>query len=91
MKKTLKYILIGVPCVLIILLGINIYKYISYQNDNELIIESTNSYNNKINKNKNKLDNLNDELTSLKEEKEDKLWEYERWIKWKKEMLELIK
>jgi len=91
MKKTLKYILISVPCVLTILLGINIYKYISYQNNNELTIENTNNYNEKISDNNNKLESLNDELTSLKEEKEDKIWEYERWIKWNKEMLELIK
>ena len=38
-----------------------------------------------------KEENLNNELSSLKEEKKDKLWEYNRWIKWNQEMLEKIK
>lgn len=91
MMKYLKYTLICVPCVLTILLGVNIYKYFSYQNNNEIIIENTNNYSKQINEYNNKKEELNQELTTLKEENKDKIWEYERWVKWNQEMLEKIK
>ena len=90
MIKYLKYILIIFPIILVILLGINIYKYNTYKNNNHAIIKNTNSYEEKIKDYTYKLESLNKELTSLKEEKKDKIWEYERWIKWNKEMLEKI-
>lgn len=88
--KYIKYILIGCPIILTILLGINIYKYTSYKINNEEIIKSTNNYNQKITENNKKQQQLNKELTDLKKEKEDKIWEYERWIKWNEEMLKKI-
>ena len=90
MNKIIKSILIVCPIILTILLGINIYKYVSYKENNQTLIENTNNYESKTNENTIKKENLNNELSSLKEEKKDKLWEYERWIKWNKEMLEKI-
>ncbi len=90
MIKFLKQILIVCPIILTILLAINIYKYNNYKNTNQNHIDNTNNLELKINDNTNKIENLNDELTSLKEEEKDKIWEYERWIKWNKEMLEKI-
>ena len=90
MNKIIKSILIVCPIILTILLGINIYKYITYKENNKNLIENTNNYNSKTNENTIKTENLNIELSSLKEEKKDKLWEYERWIKWQKEIIEKI-
>ena len=90
MIKFLKSILLVLPIILTILLGINIYKYYTYQEENNIIIENTNNINNQINDNKNKIDSLNKELTSLKEEKKEEIWKYDRWIKWNKEIKEKI-
>lgn len=90
MIKSLKYSLIGIPFILTILLGVNIYKYYSYKNNNQKVINITNNYSEKINENHNKQDELNKELTTLKDEKKDKIWEYERWVKWNQKILELI-
>jgi len=91
MNKILKSILIVIPIILTILLGINIYKYITYKENNKTLIDNTNNFEFKINDNTIKEENLNNELSSLKEERKEKLWEYERWIKWNQEMLEKIK
>ena len=90
MIKFLKSILLVLPIILTILLGINIYKYYTYTEENNTIIENTNNTNNLINDNKNKIDSLNKELTSLKEEKKEEIWKYDRWIKWNKEIQEKI-
>lgn len=90
MMKFFKYFLVILPILLISLLGINIYKYYTYKNENQSIIENTNDIELKINDDITKKDNLNNELISLKKEKEDKIWEYERWIKWNKEILDMI-
>lgn len=90
MNKILKSILIVIPIILTILLGINIYKYITYKENNKTLIDNTNNFEFKINDNTIKEENLNNELSSLKEERKEKLWEYERWIKWNQEMLEKI-
>jgi uncharacterized protein YxeA len=91
MIKYLKTILIVCPIILTILLGINIYKYYSYQKDNNSIIKNTNNIKKQIIENTNKIDELNKELTSLKEEKKEELWKYNRWLKWNQEILEKIK
>ena len=91
MIKYLKTILIVCTIILTILLGINIYKHFSYQQENKNIIENTNNIKNKIIENTTKIENLNKELNSLKEEKKEELWKYNRWIKWNQEILEKIK
>lgn len=90
MNKIIKYILIICPIILIIILGINIYKYITYKENIQTINKNTDNYILKINDNNIKKENLNNELNSLKEEKKDKLLKYERYIKWNKEILEKI-
>ena len=84
--KKLNFLLIIFPIILTILLGINIYKYLDSKNKNEDIINNTQDYNLKIQENNNKLEELTNEINSLKEEKKDKLWEYERWLKWDQEI-----
>ena len=91
MIKYLKTILIVCPIILTILLGINIYKYYSYQKDNNNIIENTNNIKNQILENTTKIENLNKELTDLSEEKKEELWKYNRWLKWNQEIQEKIK
>ena len=86
-----KIILICIPCILTILLAINIYTHISYKNKSTHIIEETNNYNKQIQEQNNKITSLNNELTQIKEINKDKISNYERWIKWNKEIIELTK
>lgn len=88
MIKVVKYILIILSLVLSALLVINIVKYNNYKEINNTIIENTNNYKNQIDTNDNKSQNLNNDLQSLKEKNKDKIWEYERWIKWTEEIIE---
>ena len=88
--KYLKHILIICPIILSLLLAVNIYKYTVYNNKYNNIIDSTNNYDNQINDNNSKKEQLNNELSSLKEEKKAKIEEYDRWVKWKKEIEEKI-
>lgn len=86
-----KIILICIPCILTILLVINAYTYLSYKNKFTLIIEKTNNYNEQMKEQNNKITNLSNELTKIKEINKDKISHYERWIKWNKEIIELTK
>lgn len=86
-----KIILICIPCILTILLVINAYTYLSYKNKFTLIIEETNNYNKQMKEQNNKITNLSNELTKIKEINKDKISHYERWIKWNKEIIELTK
>lgn len=90
MMKFIKILLIVCPLILLVLLGQNIYTYLFYKNNNQEIIENTNNYEAKIKDNTIKNNNLNNELNTLKEENSEKIWDYERWIKWKSEILEKI-
>lgn len=88
MIKYLKYILIVCPIILSILLVVNIYKYTNNKIKNNSLLENTKNYELKITENNTKQEQLEKELTLLKEEKEDKIWELNRWIKWNKEIKE---
>lgn len=90
MNKIVKYILIICPIILSLLLGINIYKYISSKNQNENLIDKSNTYELKNQDNLTKKEKLEQELTSLKEKNKDKIERYEKWIKWNEEMQEKI-
>lgn len=90
MIKKIKYILIICPIILTILLGVNIYKYNKANNNNQNIIEKNNNLELKIKENNTKKEELIKELAILKEDKKDKIWEYERWIKWNKEIIDMI-
>ena len=90
MIKKLNFLLIIFPIILSILLVINIYKYLDNKNNNQNIINNTQEYNIKIQENNNILEKLTNEINTLKEEKKDKIWEYERWLKWDQEIKEKI-
>jgi len=90
MIKKLNYILIICPIILSILLIINIIKYNNYQTKNQNIINSNNNYQEKITKDNQKKEQLTNKINNLKEEKKDKIWEYDRWIKWNQEIISKI-
>lgn len=90
MIKIIKYILVICPIILSILLVVNITKYNEAKSNNKSIIESTNNYEVKINDNITKKEELKKEVLSLQEENKDKIWQYDRWIKWNKEIKEKI-
>lgn len=90
MIKTVKYILIICPIILSILLTINIYKYISLTKQNKDIIENNSIYEEKVQNLNTEKDTINTELNNLKEKYKDKIWEYDRWIKWNQEIKEKI-
>ena len=90
MKKILKYILIICSIVLTILLGINIYKNYSYKNNNNVIIEKTNNINTKIYENNTNKEKIEQEISTLKNNNKDKVWELEKWQKWNEEIKEMI-
>ena len=90
MNKIIKYLLVICPIILSILLVVNITKYQSAITNNKSIIESTNNYELQINNNITKKEELEKEISSLKEKNKDKIWQYDRWIKWNKEIKEKI-
>ena len=90
MKKYSIHILLGVSIVLTIFLGLNIYQYITYQNNNQLKINDIKEIEKEITNNKQNLEKLNNNINSLKEEKKEQLRKYEQWNQWNKEILEKI-
>lgn len=86
-----KIFLICIPSILTIILVINIYTYISNKNKYTHIIDETNNYNKQIQEQNNKITSLTNELTQIKEINKEKISNYERWIKWNKEIIELTK
>lgn len=90
MIKIIKILLIVCSMILFVFLSKNIHTYLFYKDNNEVIIKNTNNYEQKINDNIIKINNLNNELNALKEQNSEKIWNYERWIKWNNEILEKI-
>lgn len=90
MIKVVKFSLIICSFILTALLVVNIIKYNNNLKNNNNLIDTTNNYQNKIKDNNTKKEQLETELISLKEEKKDKIWEYDRWIKWNQEIKEKI-
>lgn len=90
MIKIIKILLIVCSMILFVFLGKNIHTYLFYKDNNEVIIKNTNNYEQKINDNIIQINNLNNELNALKEQNSEKIWNYDRWIKWNNEILEKI-
>lgn len=88
--KILKYIYIICPIILSITLIISVYKYYNKQTEYNNLTKETNNYNIQIKEIENQKEQFELSLTSLKEEQKDKIKEYERWIKWNKEIKEKI-
>lgn len=88
--KYVRFCLVLCPIILILFLILNINIYLKKEYNNQKIIKSTNDYKSKINEIVIKENNLNNELTSLKQEKSNKVYIYERWTKWNKEILDKI-
>ena len=88
--KILKYIYIICPIILATTLIISIYKYYNKQNEYNNLEKETSNYNLQIKEIETKKEQFELTLSSLKEEKKEKIKEYERWIKWKEEIKEKI-
>lgn len=87
MIKKLKYLLLIIfPIILTISLIFNIHKYTNNKNLNKDIIEKNNNYQIKIKENNLKSNELTNQINKLKEDNKDKIWEYNRWIKWNQEI-----
>ena len=86
MIKKLKYLLIAFPIILSVILIVNIIIYTNFKKNNLNIVKNSNNYQDKINQNNLKKEQLTTKINSLKEENKDKLWEYDRWIKWNQEI-----
>lgn len=90
MIKKRNYLLFIIPIILSILLVINISIYNTNKNKNKKLITNINNYQEDIKKITNNKEELNNQLEILKEKNQDKIWEYNRWIKWNKEIKEKI-
>ena len=90
MIKKRNYLLFIIPIILSILLVINISIYNTNKNKNNKLITNINNYQEDIKKITNNKEELNNQLEILKEKNQDKIWEYDRWIKWNKEIKEKI-
>lgn len=90
MIKKLKYLLIIFPIILSILLLINITKYQKNKDTLKTLNTNISTYQNKINKTKSKEEELNTELNNLREQNNDKIMEYDKWIQWNQEILSKI-
>lgn len=90
MIKKRNYLLFIIPIILLILLGINLFIYNTNNNKNKTLITNINNYQENIKKITNNKEELNNQLVIIKEKQKDKIWEYERWIKWNKEIKEKI-
>lgn len=90
MKVILKYLLIIFPILLSIILIINITLYFKNLSNNNIIIDNTKDYQEKIKKDNSSNKELLIEIDKIKEEKKDKIWEYDRWTKWNQEIIEKI-
>ena len=78
------------PIILATTLIISIYKYYNKQNEYNNLEKETSNYNLQIKEIETKKEQFELTLSSLKEEKKEKIKEYERWIKWKEEIKEKI-
>lgn len=90
MNKIIKYLSIIIPIVLSLVLVVNILIYYTSFSNNEKIIKDTNTYKERTNENNKRNEELLTEINETKAEKEDKIWEYDRWIKWNQEIKEKI-
>ena len=86
MIKKLKYLLIIFPIILSIFLVINISKYQKNKDTLKTLNTNISSYQNKINETKLKEEELNTEINNLKEQNNDKIIEYNKWIQWNQEI-----
>lgn len=86
MIKKLKYLLIIFPIILSIFLVINISKYQKNKDTLKTLNTNISTYQNKINQNKTKEEELNTDLNNLKEQNNDKIMEYNKWIQWNQEI-----
>ena len=86
MIKKLKYLLTIFPIILSIFLVINISKYQKNKDTLKTLNTNISSYQNKINETKLKEEELNTEINNLKEQNNDKIIEYNKWIQWNQEI-----
>ena len=86
--KYIKFFLIIISILLTILLGKNIYDYLENKKINEEKLKIIANYDNKLNNSITNYNNLSTELETLKEVNKEKMMEYEKWLKWKKEIVE---
>ena len=91
MSSKRKKILIISLIVLTISLIINIGIFVTNTLKNNTLINDINGIKNDIIKKENKKEELTNNLNKTKDEKKDKISEYDRWIKWTKEIEEKIK
>lgn len=86
MNKIIKRILIIIPIILSGFLALNIYKYNTVSNKHKEIDKNLINQQEK-NKNSNtEKEELITKSNKLKEEKKDKIKNYERWLKWEEEI-----
>ena len=74
--------------ILTISLGKNIYDYLENKKINEEKLKIIANYDNKLNNSITNYNNLSAELETLKEVNKEKMMEYEKWLKWKNEIVE---
>ena len=86
--KYIKFFLIIISILLTILLGKNIYDYLENKKINEEKLKIIANYDNKLNNSITNYNNLSAELETLKEVNKEKIMEYEKWLKWKNEIVE---
>jgi len=86
--KYIKFFLIIISILLAILLGKNIYDYLENKKINEEKLKIIANYDNKLNNSITNYNNLSAELETLKEVNKEKMMEYEKWLKWKNEIVE---
>lgn len=86
--KYIKIFLIIISILLTILLGKNIYDYLENKKINEEKLKIIANYDNKLNNSITNYNNLSAELETLKEVNKEKMMEYEKWLKWKNEIVE---
>ena len=86
--KYIKIFLIIISILLTILLGKNIYDYLKNKKINEEKLKIIANYDNKLNNSITNYNNLSAELETLKEVNKEKMMEYEKWLKWKNEIVE---
>jgi len=90
MNKIIKIVLIIIPIILSAILVFNIYNYINLSEKNKIQTQILKEHNEKMTILNNNNNNQNNILKKLKEENKDKIVEYERWLKWEKEIQEKV-
>lgn len=86
MNKIIKGILIIIPIVLSGFLALNINKYNNTTKENKTINKKIINKQEDVINSTNKKEELETKINELKEEKKDKINEYERWLKWEEEI-----